>query len=318
MRFSAAVAPFLELGRDRRESLACILDARALPYSVLATGKARHFVIRIGRDRPRLVIAAHYDRVLGSPGVLDNACACLQLMDFAARQLSRGGADPSLLVVFTDAEEIARISGARGQGAFGLARALASAAVRGEAERRPCQAADGGQTPAGRQSPSAGQIPGRTQTRIGKPPSALVLDVTGRGDRILLSSAPAGLLARNRLSGSAIAAAHEGLAALCEGAAAGGGLAKPLRAPLPWSDDLGLVLGGVPAITASLLPYVEAEAYVRGCASGSIPRPADQAWPRTWRYLHGSEDGPGLAQEAAFGLMGRFLDGVAKELYHQN
>lgn len=280
MRFSEEAERFLQPGSERLVVLAGLLAARGLRYSVVRTGTARHLLAPLGEGRPSLIIAAHYDRFPGSPGALDNSCACLQLVEFAGRVRARGPAAPSILLAFTDAEEVPATGGAKGQGAFSLARALRSAS-----------------------EPSALAAAGAGARRAApfEVPPALVLDVTGRGDRLLVSSTPARLLARHGLAASRSAAGYRSLVALAGRAAARAGLPAPERLPLPWSDDLGLVLGGLAALVVSLLPEPE----LASVRSGS--RPA------TWDLLHGPEDGPELASEASFDLMARFLDAVAAE-----
>ncbi|HUW41100.1 MAG TPA: M28 family peptidase [Rectinemataceae bacterium] len=261
MTFGPDAERFLALGSERLVALAGMLAARGLPYSVVRTGKERHLILRLGQGSPQLALAAHYDRYAGSPGMLDNSCACLQLVEFAARLAS--GQAPPLLFLFTDGEENPALQGPSGQGAFALARAVSR----------------------------------RLGPRSAMPP-VLVLDVTGRGDTLLLSSAPAALLERNGMGGTALAEGHRRLRGLALAAAARARLGEPASLELPWSDDLGLVLGGIPALTVSLLPDAEARAY-----------PAQS--PRTWSYLHGPEDGPELAWDSSFALMAAFLDAVA-------
>jgi hypothetical protein len=267
VRFSEEDERFLRPGTQRLLGLAGLLGARSLPYSVVKTGASRHVVARVGKGLPRLALAAHYDRVSGSPGVLDNSCACIQLADFAQRRARAGG--PPLLFLFTDGEEAAGSSGAAEQGSFSLARALRSV---GEGE--------GGSEPLF--------------------PPVLVLDVTGRGDRIVLSSSPAALFERNGLGDTRAARAHESLVGLAREAAARAGLAQPSLLPLPWSDDLGLALGGFGALTLSLLPASELALLPAGVK------------PATWGYLHGPGDGPRLAEPGAFALVAAFLDALAQ------
>ncbi|MDA8425369.1 MAG: M28 family peptidase, partial [Treponema sp.] len=208
MKLSPEAERFLAQGVDRLVSLAGMLAARDLPFSVVRTGKERHLILRLGRGSPRLALAAHYDRYAGSPGMLDNSCACLQLVEFAARLAAPGtggeprnagrqgagpegaepeGAEPrppgvegpSLLFLFTDGEENPALQGASGQGAYALATAVSR----------------------------------RLGPRSAMPP-VLVLDVTGRGDTLLLSSAPAALLERNGMGGTALAEGHRRLRGL--------------------------------------------------------------------------------------------------------
>ncbi len=263
MRFSEDAERFLQGGVDRLVSLAGLLAARGLRYSVVKTGEARHLVVRIGKAKPRLAFVAHYDRIAGTPGTLDNSCACLQLVEFAARQTA---ASQPFVVVFTDAEEAPGSGTATRQGSYSLARTLKAA---------------------------AGQ---------GKTMAAIVLDVTGRGGRILLSTAPAGLLERTGLSLSSAASGHRELVVLARQAAARAGLIPPMEADLPWSDDLGLTLGGLPALTISLLPEADAAMLAGGRR------------PPLWDLLHTQADTPDLAEESSFVLMSALLDALAAEL----
>lgn len=265
MKFSRDAERFLAPDAERLVALAGLLAARGLRYSVIRTGRARHLILRLGRETPRLVLAAHYDRYPGSPGALDNSCACLQLVEFAALRASRPETAPPLILLFTDGEERPAVEGAAGQGAYALARALSASRALGLA---------------------------------GLMPPVLVLDVTGRGDRLVFSSAPAVLLERNGLGETALADGHRRLVEFAASAAGAAGLPEPASLELPWSDDLGLVLGGIPALTVSLLPEAEARAF-----------PATK--PRTWSYLHSPEDGPALVEERAFGIMAAFLDALA-------
>jgi hypothetical protein len=275
MRFSSEAERFLRPGCDRLLALSSILAARSLAPFVVRTGQARHLVVRLGKERPVLAFAAHYDRVEGSPGVLDNSCACLQLVELAARQA--GTESPSFLLIFTDAEERSGAGGPAGQGSFALARALIGSLRRRE----------------------AGAAPRSARTPL---PPVFVLDVTGRGDRLLLSSSPSELLERNGLSASPASRDHGRLTRLALAAAARAKHAAPLVRPLPWSDDLGLVLGGLGALTISLLPSREASILAAG------------GRPATWEHLHGPDDAENLAEEGAFKLIGTFLDAALAEL----
>ena len=259
-------ARFIAPRAERLVALAGLLAARDLPYSVLRTGEARHVAVRLGTGAPRLIMMAHYDRAPGSPGVLDNSCACLELADFAQRVRRMPRPAPSILVVFSDLEEAPGAGKATDQGALALARAILGSQAVG-----------------------------------GSPPPVLVLDVTGRGDRLIMSKAATDLLERAGRGASPAARAQRSMAALCRGAARRAGLAEPLSLPLPWSDDLGLSLGGLGALTLSLLPGDEAFALA-----------ADPcAVPRTWACLHSEEDSMAMVESSSLDLMAAFLDGIA-------
>jgi len=252
-------------GGDRLVALAGLLAARSLRYSVIKTGEARHIVVRVGRAKPRVVFVAHHDRIPGTAGALDNSCACLQLVDFASRQAVRADA-ASFLVAFTDAEEAPGSGEVSTQGSYSLARKLRAAAEGQEVL------------------------------------AALVLDVTGRGGRLLLSKAPGQLLARTGLGLSPAARGHAFLVALAKRSAKAALINAPLDADMPWSDDLGLTLGGLPALAISLLPEAEARILAAG------------GRPPLWDLLHSAADSPDLIEEASFGLVSAFLDAMVIQL----
>lgn len=274
MDFPEEFHRFIAPGAERLVVLAGMLAARGLPYTVIRTGDARHLVLRLGHESPSLIFAAHYDRVAGSPGVLDNSSACWQLVDFAGRQ-ARLPRPPSILVVFTDGEEAPGHGLPTDQGSLGLARVL------GEAF-------------------SEGRVGGVEPRSF--PPPVLVLDVTGRGCCVLLSSTPRDLLARKGLLESQAAKGHDLLERLVRGALAKAGLPEPLSRPLPWSDDLGLVIGGLGALTLSLLPAPEVGLLDCG------------ALPPTWALLHGPGDCLEETEGASFILVARLLDAVAASI----
>jgi|GEM_PF-657769 len=319
---------FIAPGSNRPAALGKILENRGIPYQIVSLGSKRHLISRLGPGEPRIILSAHYDRVAGSPGLLDNSLACLELAEFAARLLhglqfktcppeygktcppagphaqtaarfspgSPGAgaglcaAVEGLFILFTDGEEAPAKEGPLSQGAYTLARALKTALGTG------LEGLEG----------------------------ILVFDMTGRGEQLLLSRAPALVLEKHGQAGeqrgqvSRLAARLGGLELLCGRAARGAGIAKPLRLPLPWSDDLGFMLGGLPALNVSLLPRDEALAYGRFCAA----RPAAQilgaplrgeagaAWPLTWDYMHSPADDLPLLDWKAVGLMARFLDSL--------
>jgi hypothetical protein len=275
VKFSDDAERFMRPGGDRLVALGGILSSSGLRYSVVRIGDARHILLRLGKGKPRLTLVAHYDRFPGSSGALDNSCACLQLAAFAARyasiQKGAGGAPspnapPPLLLAFTDAEEAPGSGEASNQGSFALARSLKAAG------------------------------------KVSEGMAALVLDVTGRGGRLLMSTAPTELLARHGLSDSPIAEGYRSLVDLALRVAARAGLEAPLRAALPWSDDLGLTLGGLPALAVSLLPQAELAALARG----------DK--PPTWALLHTPGDTSDRAEGVSFEVMAAFLDALALEL----
>lgn len=71
------------------------------------------------------LLTAHYDRVPGTQGVLDNSCAVWQLVEYAASPMQK----ENIMIAFTDHEEIPHEGSIREQGAFFLGTALASMGI---------------------------------------------------------------------------------------------------------------------------------------------------------------------------------------------
>lgn len=78
---------------------------------------------------------------------------------------------------------------------------------------------------------------------------------------------------------------------------AGCGAGDTVEVKTPFSDDLGLLLGGVPAVQVSLLPRKEALAYRQ---TGRLP-PA-------WQTMHTEGDSPGTLWPSSRALVGQLLD----------
>jgi hypothetical protein len=106
---------FISPGVDRFSLLCSVLRENNLNPVVLETAGKRHIVVGDGSSRQPVILAAHYDRVEGSPGANDNSAAVFMLIE-AARELCAGA-----LVVFTDKEELSGGEGIEEQGAYSLA-----------------------------------------------------------------------------------------------------------------------------------------------------------------------------------------------------
>jgi hypothetical protein len=192
--------------------------------------------------------------------------------------LSSGRESFNTLVVFTDREELGGLSPAE-QGSYAVGKAFAGMGIR--------------------------------------TPMVFPLDVTGRGDSIVLSKAADTLMARH-------ADALDGFAGLsgvvAETDAMAGSVARIMagRAPLyrtavPFGEDLGFICAGIPALTVTILPKDEAEALAArsGLPAWASPSAPGSSMPHTWRYLHGRDDEPGLYTDEAFAVVGRFLSRLA-------
>jgi len=294
---------FMNIGADRfGELMAALVHASCEPKPVdLAGGR---FIVVSPRNavhdrRYRMkVLTAHHDRVPGTPGALDNSAACLQLWRFLAgsqRPVPGPGSQAgqvrpreifNTVAVFTDREEL---SGApvEEQGAYALGKAFAGLGF--------------------------------------DTPLVLSLDVTGRGDALVLSSSCSGLAGMPRMRAEegrhprvSRPPIHEALAAEVEGLA--GSLARQMAGrmpvyhlPVPFGEDIGFMLAGIPALVCTVLPRREAQSLSGpgGLPQWASPVKPEARMPQTWRSLHGPDDTVELYTESAFDLMERFLERVA-------
>jgi hypothetical protein len=98
------------------------------------------------------------------------------------------------------------------------------------------------------------------------------------------------------------------------------------RLPTPYSDNLGYLMGGLPAVALTLLPRREAEVYARALAENPIlehillkkefrtatgKRMLDEVLPGTWLRLHGRRDDLSSLEEGSFPAMRGFLAALA-------
>jgi hypothetical protein len=136
-RFKSFIAP----DADRFALLRDLLAELGLYFSVIPLAGNRHFFIgpRSAVSPPgesggppvlrgRTVLAAHYDRVPGSPGANDNSAAVFMLIETAVKLRETESRD--WLVIFTDKEELGRDEGIRDQGSYSLAAGLKKLGLR--------------------------------------------------------------------------------------------------------------------------------------------------------------------------------------------
>lgn len=263
---------FLTPGADRFGILFEALSAcGAEPREVdLAGGRFIVAAPMRGRFDPRYrikAVSAHYDRVEGTPGALDNSAACLQICGFLA-----GKPDSfNTVYAFTDREEMGP-GQASAQGSYALGQAMAGLGF--------------------------------------GVPQAFPLDVTGRGDTLVLSRASELLAGDGRLPESLraeVEAMASGLARLMAGRA------RMERAVIPFGEDLGYLLSGIPALALTVLPRAEAADLVAGDGLppwASLRQPGERG-PGTWRHLHTAGDLPSLYTDDAFRLVARLLFRIA-------
>ncbi|PKL23566.1 MAG: hypothetical protein CVV47_13725 [Spirochaetae bacterium HGW-Spirochaetae-3] len=280
---------------DRSSVIAGALGAAGVRHRALELSGGRFVVAwpRGGSRDPRYrvkVVTAHHDRVPGTPGALDNSAACLQLVGF----LSSGQGAFNTLVVFTDREELgspaflAESATPSDQGSYALGRAFLGASAEG-----------------------------RFPEAMGLRSSMVFpLDVSGRGDALVLSRATERLARRNdggRRGGASesMVAETDAMARTVERMMAG--RAPVIRASVPFGEDLGFMLAGLPALTVTVLPRAEAEALARpgDLPAWASPSEPGSRTPETWRRIHGPDDTPALYTDDAFDLVSRFLRRLA-------
>jgi len=277
---------FLSPMADRGAMIVRVLQAQNVDARVLELGGG-HFVVAWPRHSVRdpryriKIVTAHHDRVPGTPGALDNSAACLQLVQFLASEEQTF----NLCAVFTDHEELhtaaAPSSGPSDQGSYALGQVFAGMGLRA--------------------------------------PMVCTLDVTGRGDALVLSSAADGLVLEpgNRGAG----ASARGVSALAAETAQMAdtvtrmmvGRAPVYRAMIPFGEDLGFLCSGIPALAITVLPRAEAEMLVAGdgIPAWASPTAPGARMPDTWRHLHGPDDTPSLFTGEAFELVYKFLSRLA-------
>ncbi len=149
-------------------------------------------------------------------------------------------------------------------------------------------------------------------------PVIFSLDVCGRGDTLLLSSATDSLLHREngmeKLASQVDKTAMQLLLKLDSLAWAGNAQAVPLkarRAKVPFGEDLGFLCAGQASLVLTVLPEKEAQLLGDSTNLPSWAAVSRPAMPETWSFLHSSRDTAALYEESAFYLMARVLNLLA-------
>ena len=139
----------------------------------------------------------------------------------------------------------------------------------------------------------------------------LVLDMTGIGDTLVAGHLAEQLVRQVRGDPSPLeadASARVRRAAKRLLSAHGG-----LEINTPFSDDLGLLLAGFPAIQLSLLPRGEAAGYrQRRAAPGELTGTAAGVLPPSWRAMHTAADTPETLWPESRILIGEVLKSFEK------
>lgn len=288
------LAAFCAPHADRFTLLQASLKRRGLPFRILPLAGSRHILLPSPSPPPgdasyfRVTLTAHYDRVDHTPGANDNAAAVFQLMAHREDMLHTA---PRHLnqIIFTDKEELTA---------------------------PPAQVS--GTMPGTLQYPESPMPPGtpprqgswhlaRHLRRLGvQNVLFFVLDMCGIGDTPVWgrSLRKAGIPGRGTHTDQAFAEMENFLQKYTGGINYG-------RHPL-FSDDLGLLLGGYPAMQVSLLPRAQAEGLPPLPENpGPLRQHLQANMPAAWRSCHSPEDTPENLQGASFAIMARLLRSLA-------
>ncbi|MDR2257560.1 MAG: M28 family peptidase, partial [Treponema sp.] len=269
-RFLDFIAP----GADRYGILLSLIEQLGLNSAVFPVNGNRHFFIfppgqkiQSGQGgfpfsgQSPVILAAHYDRVPGSPGANDNSAAVFHLLRTALCLGKRDGG--YWIIIFTDKEELAAGEGIRDQGSFTLAEKL--------------------------------RLWGLGSGRV------FILDACGTGDTFIISNTTDNLLKNDERPGARrTKQLIQDLRDQALETARQLRLHKVLLVPTPFSDDAGFLRAGIPAQTITMLPAEEAASYAAllrkrpgfagSLIAGGFP-PADRFLvPETWRCVNGPAD----------------------------
>ncbi|MDR0876754.1 MAG: M28 family peptidase [Treponema sp.] len=281
---------FIETDADRYGILAGMLDSLGLNSTVLPIDGNRHFFIfprgqsvkpgagfPFSRQSP-VILAAHYDRVAGSPGANDNSAAVFHLIKTAMRLTEQG--TNYWIIILTDKEELLEGEGIQNQGSYTLAKKLREWGL-GDAR-------------------------------------VYIFDACGAGDTFIISNTSDYLLRNDDRPGIRKAKQLNGdLRDYALQTARFLRLNRLLLIPTPFSDDAGFLRAGIPAQTITMLPAKEAAAYASllrrrpefadFLLAGAIEDPTDRRLiPETWRCLNGPADSHLLLTPENFAAVVRF------------
>jgi hypothetical protein len=230
------------------------------------------------RGQSPVILAAHYDRVPGSPGANDNSAAVFQLL-LVAKKLGAGESG-RWIIIFTDKEELLAGEGIQDQGAFGLAENL----------RRW----------------------GLGEARV------FIFDACGTGDTLVISNTTDYFLKNDERPGlRKTRRLVQDLRDQALKTARQLHLDKVLLIPTPFSDDAGFLRAGIPAQTITTLPAGEAAPYAGILRKrpdfaellifGALRETADRLLiPETWRIINGPADSPSRLTPESWSRVIRF------------
>lgn len=277
--------------RDRFEYLRRWLRRCGIIGKKIELHGRRHLLVGFSNNYEggiaKKILVAHYDKVPQSPGANDNGAAVFQLLAHAGR-LAQEKEHERVQILFTDGEEVFNDS-VSSQGSFQLARFFKSKGI----------------------------------TNI----QFFVFDMCGIGDTIVIGGAGSLLLGQS-LKQKIISKQFydEAYMAISNGA----DIVRLFQGrPADWiyslfSDDLGFLLNGYPAVYFSVLPVAEAalahsnwrevlkntlamKALEKGYLSEDFRRLIYPLLPKSWQTWHTAQDKIDKLQRSAFLVMEEFL-----------
>ncbi|RPJ06552.1 MAG: M28 family peptidase [Spirochaetaceae bacterium] len=305
MKANAGITEILrsitDLSCDRHHFISDFLTNAGLSPIPVTIGQARFILLRFDNKlySPKLgpvkVLAAHHDSAPGSPGANDNAAAVVQLM-LASPRLAGATRPHNTIMLFTDKEEADLSGSPKTQGSFMLGEFFRSQGM--------------------------------------KDLVFMNLDMTGRGDTVVISEAAELFLASRNKSNTELYKKLHNLRELLLTRIPQTVRGRFLSLRTPFSDNLGFLLQGFPAIHLTLLPFHEASLYkkqmdtlkddlaqtgnssgnkINGVPAASVFRARFAAiQPETWRLRHGQADTVDSLDMASFPLMEEVIQVISK------
>jgi len=294
--FDELLRNFCRADCDRFSFLSAFLTWKKIPFELVNEG-GRHILVRPEGGRRAMeghynkILTAHYDRVEGSPGANDNAAAVFILLRHL-ETLNSADYPHNTALLFTDNEELTGCRSIRDQGAYQL-----------------------------------GQV---WRERFGRKDLFFVLDMCGIGDTLIWG-----------ITGSKLSHGKEGENPLPGPAGRTDFLYRSLQDLLfrysrredmginsLFSDDLGFLLNGLPALQLSVLPWKEAQAWKKrirpeprpafraalaDCSPGEARISPDRdSLPPSWQVNHTCRDEVATLRDGAFRMMDKFLRDLSR------
>ena len=269
-RFHDLLRGFCRLDCDRISFLKTLLDWKKIPYERIRQGGDHLLVHPRGKkgtlkDHYTKVLTAHVDRAPGTPGANDNSASVFGLLGHMETLLEADFPHNSL-VLFTDQEELVGGKTMFDQGAYRL-----------------------------------GQF---WKKELGEDFLFVVFDmcgigdtlVWGRSDRKLRQEAP-----QAEVTGQLIRSIDRIYTSL-ENLLFRYSRQTDMAVNDLFSDDLGFILSGLPAVQFSLLPWKEAVKWKEDRSQR----------PGSWERNHSPEDRVETLQETAFRTLEKFLKDLSR------